>query len=336
MTADTLGDHPVTLIHISQQSFGSLVEQYERELRVHCYRMLGTLHDAEDMVQETFLRAWKRRETFTENISLRAWLYKIATNACLDALKKQRRRVIPVTLGDSASADAPIPPSVTDPIWLDPYPDELLPFGDATPEQQVIAREHIRIAFVAALHVLPPRQRAVFLLSDVLDWHLSEIAALLETTVSAVKSALHRARVSIEAYRAEGMTASPDDPTLQKKLDAYVCAWESADVDGLIALLRDDATFSMPPIPSWYRGVDEIRRLVAKTIFSGAAAGRWRLIPTRANGQIAFGLYRAADTGGYAAYGIQVVTVTGGAITDILTFRVPALMPHFNLPASLG
>ncbi len=330
----------MTLMHISQQAFGTLVEQYERELRVHCYRMLGTLHDAEDMVQETFLRAWKRRETFTENISLRAWLYKIATNACLDALKKQRRRVIPVTLGESASADASIPSSVTDPIWLDPYPDELLPVGDATPEQQMIAREHIRIAFVAALHVLPPRQRAVILLSDVLDWHLSEIAALLETTVSAVKSALYRARVTIEAHRAAdptgGMSASPDDPTLQMKLDAYVRAWESADVDGLIALLRDDATFSMPPIPSWYRGADEIRRLVAKTIFSGAAAGRWRLIPTRANGQIAFGLYRQADTGGYTAYGIQVVTAVSDAITDILTFRVPVLVPRFNLPTSLG
>lgn len=330
----------MTLMQMSQQTFGSLVEQYARELHLHCYRMLGTLHDAEDMVQETFLRAWKRRETFTEDISLRAWLYKIATNVCLDALKKQRRRVIPVTLGESARADAPIPPSITDPIWLDPYPDELLPSsGDATPEQQVIAREYIRIAFVAALHVLPPRQRAVFLLSDVLDWHLSEIAELLETTVSAVKSALHRARVTIEAYRAVdpngGMSVSPDDPTLQMKLDAYVRAWESADVDGLITLLRDDATFSMPPIPSWYRGADEIRRLVAKTIFSGAAAGRWRLIPTRANGQIAFGLYRAADTGGYAAYGIQVVTVTDGAITDILTFRVPDLMRVFNLPTTL-
>jgi RNA polymerase sigma-70 factor (ECF subfamily) len=285
------------------------------------------------MVQETFLRAWKRRETYTEDHSLLAWLYKIATNICLDTLKKHRRRVIPITLGDVSSATQPIPAAVLEPIWIDPYPDELLAWGDDQPEQKMITQENIGIAFLAVLQLLPPRQRAALILSDVLDWSASEIADLMEMTISAVKSALHRARSTIAAYPIK--QAAPQNSVSQAQLDAYMQAWAAADVDMLVRLLSDEATFSMPPIPSWYRGRDSIGALISKTIFSGEAQGRWRLLPTRANRQIAFGLYRLSESGVYQVYGIQVLRFEDGLIADIITFRHPALATHFKLPASL-
>ncbi|MBK8026945.1 MAG: sigma-70 family RNA polymerase sigma factor [Chloroflexi bacterium] len=327
----------VRLDHLSQQDFGARVEPFRPELQAHCYRMLGSIHDAEDMVQETFLRAWKRRETFAENVSLRAWLYRIATNACLDALKKRRRRVIPLTFEDESSSADPIPPAIPEPIWMEPYPDDLLERSDRHPEQDMLKRETITIAFMAALQQLPPRQRAVLLLSDVLDWRAAEIADLLDTTVSAVKSALHRARTALEVSRTHRLYETPQvlDAALSTQLEQYVRAWETADVEGLIGLLRDDATFSMPPIPSWYRGRDNIRQLISKTIFAGPANGRWRLMPTRANGQIAYGLYRIAEDGTHRAYGIQVLTLYGGQIADIITFRDPALVACFSLPTTV-
>ncbi|MBK8030966.1 MAG: RNA polymerase subunit sigma-70 [Chloroflexi bacterium] len=325
------------LTELNQHEFGSTVEPYRRELQVHCYRLLGSLQDAEDMVQETLLRAWKRRETYTEDISARAWLYKIATNVCLDALKKTRRRVIPKTLRDAEPSGDSVPPPILEPIWLDPYPDDLIPWDAAHPEQQVVTRETVSIAFLAALQLLPPRQRAVLLLSDVLDWSAAEIAALLETTVSAVKSALHRARSAIAAEIEfqeiqEGPLRS-DNAALMAQLEAYVRAWETADVDALIDLLRADATFSMPPIPSWYQGTAAIHQIVGARVFAGQP-GLWRLLPARANGQIAFGLYRRGDAC-YAAYGIQIVTFAGDRISDIITFRKPDLVPRFGLPARI-
>lgn len=321
------------LRELSQHEFGSRLEPYRRELQVHCYRMLGSLHDAEDMVQETFLRAWTRRATYTQDISVRAWLYRIATNICLDALKKTRRRVIPKTLRDAEPSGDSVPPPILEPVWLDPYPDDLIPWTAEHPEQIVVTRESVSLAFMAALQVLPPRQRAVLILSDVLDWSAAEIAALLDTTVSAVKSALHRARAGLDdtLSHPDALAPHPDDILLQTQLAAYVQAWETADVDALITLLRDDATFSMPPIPSWYQGKADIHQLVGTRVFAGTP-GLWRLLPAHANGQIAFGLYRrGAD--GYDAYGVQVVTFTGAAICDIITFRKPDLVPRFGLPA---
>ncbi|MDX2139785.1 MAG: sigma-70 family RNA polymerase sigma factor [Chloroflexota bacterium] len=320
------------LTDLDQQSFEALVEQHRHELHMHCYRMVGSLHDAEDMVQETFLKAWRGRMTYEGRASLRAWLYKIATNTCLDALRKQPRRFVPMTLEDDARAlDLPIPASVMEPIWLQPYPDYAL---DTISEESVIRQEHTRLAFIVALQVLPPRQRAVLILRDVLEWQASEVATLLDMSVAAVKSALHRARATLAERAGDDthMDANGDAALLER----YVRAWESADIDGLVRLLHDDATFSMPPIPSWYRGAATIRDLTAKTIFAGQAHGRWRLLPTRANRQIAFGLYRQSDTPGvHAAYGIQVVTFRGERIADILTFRDPALMPYFRLAAVL-
>jgi RNA polymerase sigma-70 factor (ECF subfamily) len=280
--------------------------------------MMGSIQDAEDMVQEAFLRAWRRHEALEEVSSLKAWLYAIATNACLDALKRRPKRLAPIMLGAASTLTEPIPQKILEPIWLEPYPDALLLTGDErNPEEVVIEREHITLAFIVALHLLPPRQRAVLLLRDVLDWPASEVATFLDTTVSAVKSALHRARAILADHyhdpHAPG--ADPDlklDSTTQQQLNAYVGAWEAADSVALARLLKEDATFSMPPIPAWYRGRESIRALVSRTVFSGEAHGRWRLLPTAANAQTAFGLYRQAETPGlYQAYGIQVVTRSG-------------------------
>ncbi len=341
MTENT-GSQPTVMPidSVDQDQFGTLVEPYRRELQAHCYRMMGSVQDAEDMVQETFLRAWRRRETHEGRASFRAWLYKIATNVCLDNLKRRPRRRVPVTRQAVSSAAEPVPAGIMEPIWLEPYPDDLLAPSDDTPERYVAARETITMAFIAALHLLPPRQRAVLLLRDVMDWQASEVAALLDMTVAAVKSALHRARATLATHgyatRAGGFTTAMLDEVDQTRLGDYVRAWETADVHALLSLLKEEATFSMPPIPSWYRGKDEIRKLTSATVFSGDAAGRWRLLPTRANGQPAFGLYRQAQTPGtYSAYGIQVLTINDGLIADITTFRTPALFPHFHLPPTI-
>ncbi|MEP7284448.1 MAG: sigma-70 family RNA polymerase sigma factor [Chloroflexota bacterium] len=328
------------LTTLDEHEFGQVVEPHRRELLAHCYRMLGSVHDAEDTVQETLLRAWRRRESYEGRASFRAWLYKIATNLCLDALDQRPRRMIPITRQGVSSPDEPIPASIMEPIWLEPFPDDLLASDDDNPEIYLSTRENITVAFMAALHLLPPRQRAVLILRDVLEWQASEVASLLDLSVSAVKSALHRARTTLATRYPAGSTEaiSPHvlDESTQTQLEQYVSAWETADIDGLLALLKEEATFSMPPIPSWYSGRDNIGKLVSKTIFSGKANGRWRLAPTRANGQIAFGLYqRDPENQVYSAYGIQVLTMTNGQIADILTFRKPSLVAYFKLPMTL-
>ena len=322
------------LHRLDSEAFGRAVEPYRRELQVHCYRMLGSVEDAEDMVQETFMRAWNRRDSLREQSALRAWLYKIATNICLDTLKKQSRRMIPRTRQAVSSVDEPIPADVKDPVWLQPYPDDLLP-----PDVKVSRSETITLAFIAVLHLLPPRQRAILILRDVLDWKAREVASLMDTSVSAVKSALFRARMTLadnQDVLTEGDTGLELDDSLQAKLDEYVTAWESANIEAFIATLKEDAIFSMPPIPSWYRGRDEIRALVAKTVFSGEAKGRWRLYPVLANRQPASGLYRLNEKEQhYQFYGIQVLRFKDGFISDSLTFRHFTLYRYFDLPATL-
>ncbi len=320
---------------IDEQAFSTLTEPYRRELQVHCYRMMGSVQDAEDMVQETFLRAWRRRDSYEGRASLRAWLYKIATNACLDALDKRTRRVVPFTRGEASTLDQPIPADVNEPIWLEPFPDEWLAWDDAGPDGHYTTQENITLAFITVLHLLPPRQRAVLILRDVLEWEASEVADLLGTSVASVKSALHRARETMASHKRanlEGAAPQILDDTRQSQLEAYVQAWQTADINGLLALLREDATFSMPPIPAWYQGRETIGGLLGKTIFGGEARGRWRLIPIRANSQIAFGLYRKDGAKGiYRAYAIQVLTFSEGQIADIITFRSPGLVGKFGL-----
>jgi RNA polymerase sigma-70 factor (ECF subfamily) len=323
-----------------QKAFVTQIETYRRELHVHCYRLMGSIQDADDMVQETLLRAWRRRESIEELSSLRAWLYKVATNICLDALKRRPKRRVPLTHEAEATATEPIPQEINDPIWLEPYPDvPLLAADEQHPEDLVVARENITLAFMVVLHQLPPRQRAVLLLRDVLDWSTSEVAAFLDTTVPAVKSALHRARSILAATHVtpDADSSLEVDETTAAQLSAYVTAWEAANIDAFVRLLKEDATFSMPPTPAWYRGRETIRALVARTVFGGHARGRWRLLPTRANGQPAFGLYSHTENRGvYAAYGIQVVTLVNHAISDVITFRNPSLVVRFGLPRTLS
>jgi len=331
--------HPTNLRDLDQQAFSALAEPHRRELRVHCYRMVGSMQEAEDLAQETLWRAWRRRATYEGRAPFRAWLYKIATNLCLDTLKQRPRRSLPVARQAAATLGEPIPPAITEPIWLEPFPDDLLAPEEENPEARFSMREGVMLAFMTSLHLLPPRQRAVLILRDVLDWQANEVAEWLGQTVPAVKSALHRARATLanhyRAVRAEDMSVHVSDERLRRQLDRYVQAWETADVDGLLALLKADATFSMPPIPAWYQGRDTIGWLVGKTVYGGQARGRWRLLPTRANGQPAFGLYKQDEANGvHSAYGIQVVAFDGEQIADITTFRNPALASFFHLPAT--
>jgi RNA polymerase sigma-70 factor (ECF subfamily) len=327
---------PPALQELGQAEFGVLMEAHRRALHGHCYRMLGSVQEAEELVQETFLRAWRRRETFAGRASLRAWLYKIATNLCLDTLERQTRRTLPQTRSTAATLDQPIPAALSESIWLEPFPDALLAGEEVNPAARIEQKESITLAFLQLLHRLPPRQRAVLLLRDVLDWPASEVADLLELSVAAVKSALYRARMTLTHGDSASVQAappsSPIDEQLRQQLARYVQAWEAGDPDALVALLKDEATFSMPPIPAWYQGRVVIRGLVAKTVFAGDAYQRWRLLPTRASGQTAFGLYRRDETGSHAGYGIQVVRFVDGEIADIYTVRNPALLVYFDLP----
>jgi len=332
---------PTNLKNMNQNEFGALAESHRRELRAHCYRMLGSIQEADDMVQETFWRAWDRRKTYQGRSTIRAWLYKIATNLCIDTLRQRPRRSLPITREDASALEQPIPVSINEPIWIEPTPFDLPGPEDDDPEAKYSLKESIKLAFLTSLHLMPPRQRAVLILRDVLDWQADEVAEALGQTVSSVKSALHRARTTLarhhQTLQRENIIEQITEEALQTRLDGYVQAWETADMDGLVALLKDDCTFSMPPIPSWYYGRENIAGLVRKTIFSGQASGRWRLVPTRANGQPGFGLYKLNEgTGNYEGYGIQVVTLDGDLIIDITTFQNPALIAFFDLPLSLA
>jgi RNA polymerase sigma-70 factor (ECF subfamily) len=323
-----------------QAEFGNLIEPHRDELLTHCYRLVGSLQDAEDLVQETFLRAWRRLETFQERASFRAWLYKIATNACLDALDKNPSRILPLALGPASDPDEPGPPPVTEPIWLQPFPDNRLAPLEVSAEARYDAKEAITLAFMAALQTLPPRQRAVIILRDVLAWRAKEVAGLLEVTVSAVNSLLYRARATLAenypAHSRHSLRSAQPDETTRELLERYVRAWETADVDALVSLLKEDATFPMPPLPSWYQGRASIRRFISLNILDGDARGRWRLLPVRANAQPAFAWYRRDESNkAYNAFAIQVLAFEDNLLADITTIGIPALFPHFGLPLAL-
>ena len=325
---------------LSQSEFGSLLESHQKELRAHCYRILGSVQEAEEMVQEAFWRAWDRRETYEGRSTIRAWLYRIATNLCIDILRQRPRRGLPITRQSASTLEEPIPASINEPIWLEPFPYDLPGSEDENPEAKYSLKESVKLAFLTSLHLLPPRQRAVLILYDVLGWKTAEVAEVLDQTIPSVKSALHRARTTLTLHYPETQRKNIRkiiaDEALQSRLRSYMNAWETADVNGLVALLKDDCSFSMPPIPSWYTGRENIAGLVRKTIFSGQASGRWRLVYTRSNGEPGFGLYRRnEETGVYDGYGIQVVLFSDDLIEDITTFRDPALFKDFNLSSFL-
>jgi RNA polymerase sigma-70 factor (ECF subfamily) len=336
---------PTVALHLAaaragdQREFSGLTEPYRHELQLHCYRILGSLQDAEDIVQETLLRAWRRLDTYEGRASLRAWLYKIATNACFDALAKRPRRVLPMAHSAPADPRQPFAPPVTEPIWLEPYPDDLIAEPEAGPEARYSLRESVSLAFLAALQSLPPRQRAVLILCDVLDWRASEAAQLLDITVAAVNSALHRARVTMnKRYHVHGrdtLAAASIDDDLRPLLDRYVQVWEAADINGLVELLREDATLSMPPMPTWYAGRDAIIAAAQAMIFAGDARGRWLMQPVRANRQPACAVYQRAAAGVYQAFGISVLTIEQDQVANIVTFIDSELFPRFNLPLEI-
>jgi RNA polymerase sigma-70 factor (ECF subfamily) len=306
------------------EAFSHLTEPYRRELLVHCYRMLGSLQDAEDLVQETLLRAWRRLHTFERHVSFRAWLYKIATNACLDMLDKRPERTLPAKAYPASDPRALFAPPITEPIWLEPFSDDLLDDDTTGPEARYTLHESITLAFLVALQTLPPRQRAVLVMRDALDFSASEVAGILDLTVSAVNSALHRARVTLaNHYRAnehDTTTLQAVNASIRALLDQYLHAWEAGDVVKLIGLLKEDAALTMPPSPSWYYGKDSIRAFLETFPFSDATRGQWRLQPIRANAQPAFELYlRDPSTNHYRSVAVQVLTFDKERIAEIAT-----------------
>jgi RNA polymerase sigma-70 factor (ECF subfamily) len=330
-------------LSIEQAEPERLLEPYRNELLLHCYRLLGSLHDAEDTVQDTMLRAWRHFDSFTYRGpgSLRAWLYTIATNTSLDALKKRSPRTLPTAASPVWNPQIPVAARSSETLWLEPFPDAGLIEAAENPEARYTQHESVSLAFLTALQLLPPRQRAILLLSDVLDWRAAEIARLLEISVSAVNSALHRARVTLEKNydREQREMAQLDrvDVATNTLLTRYLHAWETDDVDGLVALLKEDATLSMPPVPSWYQGREAIRTILRTVLFPFGVRDQWRLSPTHANGQPAFMVYRADEaTGLYRAFAVQVITLDGsGQITGVTAFLGSELATFFGFPLQL-
>jgi RNA polymerase sigma-70 factor (ECF subfamily) len=324
--------------------FADLVERHRHELQVHCYRMLGSLEESEDLVQETFLRAWRARDRFEGRSSIRTWLYRIATNACLDAIARQPRRMLPHHLGPAADPSLDLPPRADLP-WLQPYPDRLLEpvaHGDGEPQTAVVAKETIELAFLAAVQHLPPRQRAVLILRDVLGEPAKATAELLDASVPAVNSALQRARATLKqhlpARRLEWARASAPTGAEREVLRRYMDAHERADAAALVALLAEDVRAAMPPYLMWYVGRDAIAATLARSWdpASPAYQGEWRVVPTGANLQPAAASYlrRPGDTE-YRAFAIGVLRIEEGLVTEITSFINPALFGAFGLPPSL-
>ena len=305
--------------------------------------MVGSLEEAEDLVQEAMLRAWRYRSSFRRRASVRTWLYKIATNLCLDVLGRRARRSLPQATHAPSDPRSPVQAPTEEPVWLEPYPDSWLPDASASPEARYTSLESVSLAFMVTLQALPARQRAVLLLREVLDWRATEVAEVIETTVPAVNSMLHRARSKLRHdYGSEHLlsTVGELDSKIQAALDRYVDAWQSDDVSGLVELLTEDALLAMPPSPTWVKGRDRVHVFLDNYVFEGDAKNRWRMIPTAANGQPAFGLYRRdASSGPYQTVGIKVLALeraeTGVEVSAITYFISPQLAARFGLPNTL-
>ncbi|MEA2466862.1 MAG: hypothetical protein QOJ57_988 [Thermoleophilaceae bacterium] len=308
-----------------EDAFGRLLEPYRGELHAHCYRMLGSVHDAEDALQEAFLKAWRGLARFEGRSSLRSWLYTIATNTCLNAIARRPKRVLPVDYGPAADPhDAPGEP-VVESVWLEPYPDEMLGLEDglASPEARYEQRESVELAFIAALQHLPANQRAVLVLREVLGFSAKEVAESLETSVASVNSALQRARATVEQRVPEQSQQetlrSLGDGEVRALVDRYVDAWERCDVDAFASMLAEDATFAMPPLASWYQGREGIASWAAGWPLSGD--WRWRTIVTRANGQPAIGFYTWDDEEqSHMPFALNVLTFRGNEVSDVCAF----------------
>jgi RNA polymerase sigma-70 factor (ECF subfamily) len=310
------------------RAFEKLVVPHRNELRLHCYRMLGSSHDADDMVQETFIRAWRAREGLHDPRAARAWLYRIVTNVCLDEIARRPRRELAANAGPSGDPDAPpVPPS--EHAWIEPCPNTWLSRGPGDPADGVELKESVALAFIAALQLLTPPQRAVLLLRDVVELTAEEAADVLEMTVSATKSALHRARSAV-AERA----FVPDEVIDADLLTRYVQAWENADPEALVALLHEEVILAMPPSPTWFSGRAATAGFVRGYIVPRARAQPVRLVRTGANGRTAFAVYRA-QRGTFELEAIQGVCARAGAIVAIDHFLMPEVFEIFGLPRTL-
>jgi RNA polymerase sigma-70 factor, ECF subfamily len=319
-------------------AFARLVGPYRAELSAHCYRMLGSMHDAEDALQESLLRAWRGLARFEGRSSLRSWLYTIATNACLRAIERRPKRVLPIDYGPAAADPhaAPAPP-LTEAVWIEPYPDEELHLADgrAGPDARYEQREGVELAFIAALQHLPAQQRAVLILRDVLGFTGAEVAETLDTNPDAVYSALQRAHRTVEQRLPEQSQQATlralGDKGLREIVEGYVDAWERHDVDALAAKLAEDAALTMPPTPTWYRGRDAVASFLRERPF--ADRYRWRVVPTQANSQPAFGHYLWDDEAqAFMAREVAVLTLDGARIGELTVFRDPDLLERFGLP----
>jgi RNA polymerase sigma-70 factor, ECF subfamily len=312
------------------------LEQHRVELTGYCYRMLGSGSEAEDAVQETLVRAWRAYDRFEGRSSLRSWLYRIATNVCLDMLNGPQRRARPMDLGPASPASAPLGAPLPERTWVGPVPDRRVLPGDDDPADLAASRDTIRLAFVAALQHLPPRQRAVLILREVLRWKASEVAELLDTSVASVNSALQRARATLAS--SDLSSAADQSPALGDEqaalLARYVDAFERYDIDALVSLVHEDATFSMPPFALWLQGPTDIAEFYLGT---GAGCRGSRLVPVMANGTPAFGHYKPSGTdGGYEPWALQVIETSAAGIVGIHNFLDTAqLFPLFGLPPRL-
>ena len=309
------------------------LDEHRTELIAYCYRMLGSAFEAEDAAQESLVRAWRAYDRFEGRASLRSWLYRIATNVCLDMLSSSQRRARPMDLGPASTADAAVPAPLPESAWIEPIPDSrALPGGD--PSEVAVARDTVRLAFVAALQLLPPKQRAVLILREVLAWSAAEVAELLETSVASVNSALQRARATLgEAGIADTDPVRPLDAGQRELLARYMDAFERYDMDALAALLHEDATLSMPPLSLWLRGPEQIRAWMLGT---GNGCRGSRLIPTAANGTPAFGQYRPSGPNGeHEPWALLVLEIWKGRIVGVNSFLdTERLFPLFGLPTT--
>ena len=313
----------------ASDDFTARTVPFRRELLAHCYRMLGSVHDAEDLLQETLLRAWRAYGQYDpRRAALRTWLFRIATNACLTAIEQRSRRPLPSGLGAPPGDDAEQPLIRGEEVpWLQPIPDAML--GD--PAGVVLSRGSLRLAFVAALQFLPARQRAVLILREVLDWPAADVAAALDMTTAAVNSALQRARARLgEATLSQDQIAEPTDSYQRAQIERYVAAFENADLAGLEKLLADDVVLEMPPFLNWFVGREAYIRFIARAFTLRGT--NWRMVPVHANGQPALAAYARAENGGYALHSLQVLTVTESGISRNTSFQDQDVFSYFGLP----
>jgi RNA polymerase sigma-70 factor (ECF subfamily) len=307
-----------------EDAFRLLVELHRDELHAHGYRMLGSVDDADDALQDALLRAWRGLEKFEGRSSLRSWLYRITTNACLDVIARRPKRVLPIDHGPAAGPAGDLGDPLTESVWIEPYAGDHLGDGRAAPEARYEQRESVELAFIAALQHLPATQRAALLLRDVLGFSARESAEALDTTVASVNGALRRARRAVaERLPRQSQQATLralGDDGIRQVVERYIDAWERGNVDAILAMLAEDATFTMPPLPTWYRGRDAIAAFLTRY----ALQDRWRLVPARANGQLAFGCYAwDAEQESYTALSLDVLTLDRTRATEVTSFVTP-------------